>query len=116
MPNVVYLVSDNGLIHFGDMAICRFMNDNLDGAEQACRESIDLYGENVTAIWSTSGNTTITWNAEDKNEELNMASMSDEQLEKMIKELQRRKSEKKGCQVIYPSGLSQDDLLGQLPF
>ena len=60
--------------------------------------------------------TEVTWNAEDKSEELNMASISDEQLERMIKEFQRRKSEKKGCQVIYPSGLSQDDLLGQLPF
>ena len=39
---------------FGDMAICRFMNDNLDGAEQACRESIEMHGENVTAYCNLS--------------------------------------------------------------
>lgn len=38
----------------GDLAICRFMGDNLDGAEQACRDSIELYGENVTAYCNLS--------------------------------------------------------------
>ena len=35
---------------FGDIAISRFMNDNLDGAEQACRQSLKLFGDNVTAF------------------------------------------------------------------
>ncbi len=38
----------------GDMAICRFMNDNLDEAEKACRESLKLHGENVTAYCNLS--------------------------------------------------------------
>lgn len=59
----------------------------------------------------------VTWNVEDKKEEFSMASISDEQLEKMVKELQRRREEKKkGCEVIYPSGLSEEELLAQLPF
>lgn len=58
----------------------------------------------------------ITWNVEEKKEALDMASMSDEQLERMIMELQRRKKEKKGCQVVYPSGYTEEELLAQLPF
>lgn len=59
----------------------------------------------------------VKWNAEESKSELDMASMSDEQLERMIKELQRRKEEKKkGCQVVYPSGYTEEELLSQLPF
>lgn len=39
---------------FGDLAVCRFMNDNLDEAEQACRSSLKLFGDNVTAFCNLS--------------------------------------------------------------
>lgn len=39
---------------FGDIAISRFMNDNLDEAEQACRQSLKLFGDNVTAFCNLS--------------------------------------------------------------
>ena len=58
-----------------------------------------------------------TWNDEEKKEEFSMASISDADLEKMVKELQRRREEKKkGCQVVYPSGYTEEELLNQLPF
>lgn len=58
--------------------------------------------------------TEVKWNAEDKNDDLDIASMSDEQLERIIKELQRRKKEKKGCSVIYPEEV--DGKYNDLPF
>lgn len=59
----------------------------------------------------------ITYDEVEKEDELKLASISDADLEKMIKELQRRREEKKkGCQVVYPSGMSEDELLAQLPF
>ena len=61
--------------------------------------------------------TEIKWNVEEKSNDFELASMSDDQLERMIKELQRRKEEKKkGCQVVYPSGFTEQELLDQLPF
>lgn len=58
----------------------------------------------------------ITYDEVEKEDE-KLASISDADLEKMIKELQRRREEKKkGCQVVYPSGMSEDELLAQLPF
>ena len=59
----------------------------------------------------------ITYDEVEKEDELKLASISDADLERMIKELQRRREEKKkGCQVVYPSGMSEDELLAQLPF
>lgn len=59
----------------------------------------------------------VTWNVEEKSNDFELASISDADLEKMVKELQRRREEKKkGCQVVYPSGLSEEELLAQLPF
>ena len=58
----------------------------------------------------------ITYDEVEKEDE-KLASISDADLEKLIKELQRRREEKKkGCQVVYPSGMSEDELLAQLPF
>ena len=59
----------------------------------------------------------ITYDEVEKEDELKLASISDTDLEKMIKELQRRREErKKGCQVVYPSGYTEEELLSQLPF
>lgn len=59
----------------------------------------------------------ITWNMEDKSNDFELSSISDADLEKMVKELQRRREEKKkGCQVVYPSGYTEEELLSQLPF
>ena len=54
----------------------------------------------------------ITWNKEEKKQSDSFSSISDEQLEKMIKELQRRKAKK----TTNPSGISDEELLAQLPF
>ena len=56
----------------------------------------------------------VTWNVEEKNNEFELASISDADLEKMIKELQRRREEKKN--KVLPSGYTEDELLSQLPF
>lgn len=59
----------------------------------------------------------ITYDNVEKGNELELASISDADLEKMVKELQRRREEKKkGCQVVYPSGYTEEELLSQLPF
>lgn len=54
----------------------------------------------------------ITWNKEETTQTDSFSSISDEQLEKMIKELQRRKAKK----TTNPSGISDEELLAQLPF
>lgn len=56
--------------------------------------------------------TQITWNKEENKQTDSFSSISDEQLEKMIKELQRRKAKK----TTNPSGISDEELLAQLPF
>lgn len=56
----------------------------------------------------------VTYDEVEKEDELDVASMSDEDLERMIKELQRRKKEKKGCSVIYPEEV--DEKYNDLPF
>lgn len=58
----------------------------------------------------------ITWNKEETTQTDSFSSISDEQLEKMIRELQRRKEEKKkGCQVIYANA-TDDNYCSDLPF
>ncbi|MBE5734262.1 MAG: tetratricopeptide repeat protein [Clostridiales bacterium] len=39
---------------FGDLAVCLFMSDDLDGAEEVCRQSLKLHGDNVTAFCNLS--------------------------------------------------------------
>lgn len=68
----------------------------------------------------------ITWNVEEKKDDSRFSDeffkkkfdqVTDQELECLVKELQRRREEKKkGCQVVYPSGLSEEELLAQLPF
>ena len=54
----------------------------------------------------------ITWNKEKTTQTDSFSSISDEQLEKMVQELQRRREEKKkGCQVVYANNVVDD-----LPF
>lgn len=54
--------------------------------------------------------TEITWNKEEKEDD-SFSSMSDDELERLVKELQRRKEEKKkGCQVIYANNKANDGL------
>lgn len=54
----------------------------------------------------------ITWNKEKTIQTDSFSSISDEQLEKMVQELQRRREEKKkGCQVVYANNVVDD-----LPF
>jgi hypothetical protein len=53
----------------------------------------------------------ITWNKETTPSN-SLASISDEQLEKMIQELQRRRAKN----TSNPSGISDEELLAQLPF
>ena len=56
----------------------------------------------------------ITWNKETTQTD-SFSSISDEQLEKMVQELQRRREEKKkGCQVVYANDVVDDDY--GLPF
>ncbi len=38
----------------GDLAVCYFMSDNLDKAEEVCRKSLAEHGENVTAYCNLS--------------------------------------------------------------
>ena len=38
----------------GDLAVCYFMSDNLDKAEETCRKSLVMHGENVTAYCNLS--------------------------------------------------------------
>ncbi|MBQ7348416.1 MAG: tetratricopeptide repeat protein [Clostridia bacterium] len=38
----------------GDLAVSLFMDDDLDGAEKICRESLNRHGENVTAFCNLS--------------------------------------------------------------
>ena len=57
----------------------------------------------------------ITYDEVEKENELELATISDADLEKMVKELQRRREEKKkGCQVVYPSDV--DTEFNDLPF
>lgn len=56
----------------------------------------------------------ITYDEVEKEDELKLASISDADLEKMVKELQRRREEKKN--KVLPSGYTEDELLAQLPF
>lgn len=52
---------------------------------------------------------------EKENKDFELASISDADLEKMVKELQRRREEKKkGCQVVYPTDV--DTEFNDLPF
>ena len=39
---------------FGDLSVCLFMNDDLDGAEEVCRQSLKMHGDNVTAFCNLS--------------------------------------------------------------
>lgn len=39
---------------FGDLAVCHYMNDELDLAEENCRDSLKIHGENVTAYCNLS--------------------------------------------------------------
>ena len=51
----------------------------------------------------------ITWNKEKTTPTDSFSSISDEQLEKMVQELQRRREEKKkGCQVVYANDVVDD--------
>lgn len=56
----------------------------------------------------------ITYDEVEKENELELATISDADLEKMVKELQRRREEKKN--KVLPSGYTEDELLAQLPF
>lgn len=51
----------------------------------------------------------ITWNKKETTPTDSFSSISDEQLEKMVQELQRRREEKKkGCQVVYANDVVDD--------
>ena len=40
--------------HAGDLAVCYFMTEKFDEAEEICRKSLDAHGENVTAYCNLS--------------------------------------------------------------
>ena len=56
----------------------------------------------------------ITYDEVEKEDELKLASISDADLERMVKELQRRREEKK--KKVLPSGYTEEELINQLPF
>ena len=100
IDNHLITVSKDGdwLISINKETVKRYFNVKMEAVSE--HEGIKLSSD-------------ITWNKEDDS---TLDSLSDEQLEKMIKELQRRKQEKKGCQVIYANASSNDDVIDSLPW
>lgn len=61
----------------------------------------------------------VLWNVEktqQKASESDLEGISDDQLEKLVLELQRRRNQKKGCQVIYANAVTNNDDFDNLPF